>query len=117
MKQYLEVWYKSFEGVPWHDGHLVVNDECSAYGDYWAFEGAAIYVLYNIDDSSFRDHMVYPKDLADWAREHKVVEALKPGQGAQPLRMRCEGGSHVLKLGSGLHRPRQTVSRHLKQVS
>jgi hypothetical protein len=56
-----------------------------------ALEAAAICVLYNTDDSSYRDHMVYPKDMADWAREHKVVEALKPGQGAQPLHMRCEG--------------------------
>ena len=99
MKQYLEGWYKSFEGVPWHDGHLVFNDEYSAYEGYWAFEAAAICVLYNIDDSSFRDHMVYPKDMADWAREHKVVEALKPGQGAQPLRMRCEGGQPCPQAG------------------
>lgn len=99
MKQYLAGWYKSFEGVPWHDGHLVFNDEYSAYEGYWAFEAAAICVLYNIDDSSFRDHMVYPKDMADWAREHKVVEALKPGQGAQPLRMRCEGGQPCPQAG------------------
>jgi hypothetical protein len=99
VKQYLEGWYKSFEGVPWHDGHLVVTDEYSAYEGYWAFEAAAICVLYGIDDSGFRDHLVYPKDLADWAREHKVLEALKPSRGAQPLRMRCEGGQRCPQAG------------------
>ncbi|MBQ0937786.1 PoNe immunity protein domain-containing protein [Ideonella paludis] len=99
VKQYLEGWYKSFEGVPWHDGHLVVTDEYSAYEGYWAFEAAAICVLYGIDDSSFRDHLVYPKDLADWAREHKVLDRLQPGQGAQALRMRCQGGQPCPQAG------------------
>jgi Domain of unknown function (DUF1911) len=90
VKKYLEGWYKAFEGVPWHNGHLVVTDEYMAYEGYWAFEAAAVCVIHNIDDSSFRDHIVYPKDLADWAREHKVMDKIKPAAGAKPLRLRCE---------------------------
>jgi hypothetical protein len=90
VKKYLENWYKAFEGVPWHNGHLVVTDEYMAYEGYWAFEAAAVCVIHNIDDSSFRDHIVYPKDLADWAREHKVMDKIKPAAGAKPLRLRCE---------------------------
>jgi hypothetical protein len=99
VKIYLDGWYKSFDGVPWHDGHLVVTDEYSNYEGYWAFEAAAICVVYGIDDSSFRDHIVYPKDLADWAREHKVVNSLKPVAGAQALRLRCEGGQPCPQAG------------------
>lgn len=99
VKRYLEGWYKAFEGVPWHDGHLVLTDEYSNYEGYWAFEAAAICVLYGIDDSSFSDHLVYPKDLADWAREHKVVDLLKPAAGAKALRMRCEGGQPCPQAG------------------
>ena len=110
VQRYLEGWYKAFDGVPWHDGHLVVTDEYSNYEGYWAFEAAAICVLYGIDDSSFRDHLVYPKDLADWAREHKVVERLKPGAGAKALRMRCEGGQPCPQAG-WWSTPAQTNSR------
>ncbi|MEW5787878.1 MAG: PoNe immunity protein domain-containing protein [Pseudomonadota bacterium] len=70
VKQYLDNWYKAFEGIPWHNGHLKATDEYMPYEGYWAFDAAAVCILKGIDDSSFRDHMVYPKDLADWAREH-----------------------------------------------
>lgn len=30
IKKYLDGWYKSFAGLPWQDGHLVVTDEYSA---------------------------------------------------------------------------------------
>jgi Domain of unknown function (DUF1911) len=90
VKKYLENWYKSFEGVPWHNGHLVVTPEYMAYEGYWAFEAAAVCVIHNIDDSTFRDHIVYPKDLADWARENKVMDKIKPAAGAKPFRLRCE---------------------------
>ncbi len=102
VKQYLEGWYKAFEGVTWHNGHLVVTDEHSNYEGYWAFEAAAICVLYDIDDSSFRDHIVYPKDLADWAREHKVLDRLSPsgsGSSAASTGLRCESGQPCPQSG------------------
>jgi len=95
MKRYLDGWYKAFEGAPWHDGHLAQTEEYSAYEGYWAFEAAAVCVLYGIDDTSFRDHIVYPKDLADWARAHRVMDHLAPDGGlgsTGSAHLRCEAG-------------------------
>ncbi len=79
VKEYLDGWYKSFEGAPWHDGHLhAVEGEYVPYYGYWSFEAAAVCVIHDIDDSSFRDHLLYPKDLADWARANRSLERLKP---------------------------------------
>ncbi|MYN18765.1 DUF1911 domain-containing protein [Rugamonas sp. FT107W] len=70
LEQYLKIWYKSMQKATWHDSHLNMSEEgCGAYFGYWAIEAAAIVYLYNINDSSFRDHIVYPKDLVDFARE------------------------------------------------
>lgn len=83
VKEYLDGWYKSFEGAPWHDGHLhAVEGEYMPYYGYWSFEAAAVCVIHGIDDSSFRDHILYPKDLADWARQNHSLERLKPGAAA-----------------------------------
>ena len=98
VKTYLDGWYNAFDGVPWHNGHLIVTDEYSNYEGYWAFEAAAVCVIHDIDDSSFRDHIVYPKDLADWAREHKVLDKIKPSAGA-PIRLRCEAGEPCPQSG------------------
>lgn len=70
MKTFLDSWYKSFETLPWHNGHLKVpaDESYLPYYGYWAFEAAAVSVLFNIDDTPFRHHPLYPKDLADWAR-------------------------------------------------
>jgi hypothetical protein len=99
MKQYLDNWYKSFEEAPWHDGHLhAVPGEYMPYYGYWSFESAAIAVLHNIDDSSFRNHLLYPKDLADWARENNSIEKVRTGleEKAPPS---VPGGSPCTKTG------------------
>lgn len=104
VEKYLDGWYKAFEGVPWHDGHLVQKEHQQPYEGYWAFEAAAICVLYGIDDSSFRDHLVYPKDLADWARAHHVKHRVKlsaPSAAAAEERLRCEAGQPCPKTVSG----------------
>ena len=102
VEKYLDGWYKAFEGVPWHDGHLVQKEHQQPYEGYWAFEAAAICVLHGIDDSSFRDHLVYPKDLADWARAHHVKDRVKlsaPSAAAAEERLRCEAGQPCPKTG------------------
>jgi hypothetical protein len=118
MHKYLAAWYKSFEGVPWHNGHLKANDEYMNYYGYWSFEAAAISVIYNIDDSSFRDHIVYPKDLADWARANKSLEKIKAGV-ANPsndssLRLRCEGGKPCPCEGYWMTPAREGSRQHFK---
>ena len=52
----------------------MANDEYSNYEGYWAFDAAAVCVIHGIDDASFRDRLVYPKDLADWARAHRALK-------------------------------------------
>lgn len=103
VKIYLDDWYKAFEGVPWHNGHLVMTDEYSNYEGYWAFEAAAVCVLKDIDDTSFRDHLVYPKDLADWARAHNVADLVKPSSvpagAVAETRLRVEANHPCPKTG------------------
>lgn len=102
IKEYLDGWYKSFDGVPWHDGHLHATEEYMPYYGYWSFEAAAVCLIHGIDDSSFRDHPVYPKDLADWARTHGSVSKLGPGTppvGEPGERLRCQAGEPCLRDG------------------
>lgn len=103
VKRYLDGWYKAFEGVPWHNGHLQATEEYSNYEGYWAFEAAAVCVIHGIDDSSFRDHLVYPKDLADWARAQGVMDHIGPGagpEGAGPAAvLRCEANQPCPRSG------------------
>ena len=79
MAKFLARWYKAFEGASWHDGHLVKKEHMMPYYGYWSFEAAAASVIYGIDDSSFRDCIVYPKDFADWARKNDSVGKLRAG--------------------------------------
>lgn len=65
LKEYCNQWYPAFEQAPWHDSHL--DGEEGSYVGYWAFEAGAIAFLYGIDDSAI-DHMVYPRDLVNYAR-------------------------------------------------
>ena len=103
VKKYLDGWYKSFEGVPWHNGHLKGGDDFMPYYGYWSFEAAAVCLIHGIDDSSFRDHLVYPKDLADWARSHHSLSGLKIGAAARPSEaptpLRCEAGQPCPREG------------------
>ena len=118
VKQYLDGWYSAFEGVPWHNGHLVVTDEYSNYEGYWAFEAAAVCLIHGIDDASFRDHMVYPKDQVDWARTHGSLDKIKAPAGhaeGSAERLRCEAGRPCPREG-WWSTPAKTDSRqHFKQ--
>ncbi|POA46996.1 hypothetical protein C1893_17695 [Pseudomonas sp. MPR-ANC1] len=65
LREYFNQWYEAFIQAPWHDTHLQGED--GSYVGYWAIEAGAIAFLYGIDDSQI-DHMVYPKDLVEYAR-------------------------------------------------
>jgi hypothetical protein len=62
MKKYLEHWYQSMKPIHWFD-----NDKAAegAYIGYWAFDAALVVMLFDIDDSTFRNNKFYPKDLVD----------------------------------------------------
>lgn len=118
VKTYLEGWYKSFEGTPWHNGHLKGTTEYMPYYGYWSFEAAAVCVIHGIDDKSFRDHLVYPKDLADWARSHDCLAQLRldaAPQGDAAQRLRCEGGRPCPRQG-WWSTPAQPASRRKFQL-
>jgi hypothetical protein len=69
VKEFVETWYKHMKPCYWHGTHT----EGMSYFGYWAFEAALVTVLWDIDDSSYRDHLVYPRDLVDWYRSHASV--------------------------------------------
>lgn len=69
LNDYCKQWYPAFKQAPWHDTHLQGED--GSYVGYWAIEAGAVAFLYDIDDSKI-DHMVYPKDLVEYARNQKA---------------------------------------------
>jgi hypothetical protein len=100
MKKYVRNWYSSMKGEAHFWGsHEKIKPEFSPYFGYWAMCAAAFSYLYDIDDSSYRDEVVYPKDLVDYARSkprRTVAEAAKLVP--QELR-RCEGGKPCPETG------------------
>jgi len=72
LKRYCDSWYENFSRVDakWHDSHLDIEGDDGSYYGYWAVEAAAIAYLYEIDDSEI-DHMVYPRELAEYARNYE----------------------------------------------
>lgn len=66
VKEFVETWYKHMKPCYWHGTHT----EGTTYFGYWAFEAALVTALWDIDDSSYRDNLVYPKDLVEWYRSH-----------------------------------------------
>ena len=107
--QFLKAWYPGMKGSGWYDSHKHQNARgAGGYFGYWAFEAAAIAYLYDIDDTPFRKHLVYPKDLADFARSisrQNFVQAFK----TQSIE-RCEGGQLCPKSG-WWHTPAREGSR------
>jgi hypothetical protein len=77
VKEFVESWYKGMKPTYWHGAHTD-----GLYFGYWCLEAALVTVLWDIDDSSYRDNLVYPKDLVEFARQQQspagVVEIEKP---------------------------------------
>lgn len=97
MRAYVRSWYKEMKGVAHFWGkHEKIVPEYTSYLGYWAMSAAAFTFLYNIDDSSYRNEIVYPKDLVDYARsiprfDHPQDVAARP--------LRVEGGGACPKAG------------------
>ena len=70
LRQYLDQWYPAMKDhLRWYDGHLRIKKQGYApYYGYWAFEAAAIVYILDLDDRQI-SHLVYPKDLLDYARK------------------------------------------------
>ncbi|MCG6657931.1 DUF1911 domain-containing protein [Halomonas campisalis] len=60
MKAFLDNWYENRKDRPGYDLHLRSPD---GYYGYWCYEAALVVKLFDIDDSTFRDHRYYPAAL------------------------------------------------------
>ena len=85
------------EKASWHNSHFDMREEGGAYFGYWAIEAAAAVYLLELDDRSFRDHIVYPKDLVDYAR--KLDDQIAP-MFIELEKMRVEDGNSALRQGA-----------------
>lgn len=96
MLQYLEGWYEASRREPYHDQHSQtdINDGFTYYG-YWSWEAAAVTWLLGIDDTLYREHEFYPKDLVDFARTQSNVVPNKE----EPERIKVKGGEACIKTG------------------
>ena len=103
MARYMDGWYTASRREPYYESHTKGRDH--SFLGYWAFEAAAVTYLLDIDDSSYRSHEFYPRDLIDFARSlPRPVEiggsptATTLGVGAgEPLR--CPAGQPCPKAG------------------
>ncbi|BDT67985.1 hypothetical protein os1_21660 [Comamonadaceae bacterium OS-1] len=90
MGTFLKGWYKYYKNASWHGAHLrfgnvATSPDWAGYYGYWAWEAAAVAYLYEQDDSSYRDHLVYPKDIVAWARQQgPVPKTYTPPSSTEP---------------------------------
>ena len=97
MRLYVKKWYPNMKGHAHFWGkHEKIKPEFTPYYGYWAMCAAAFTYLYNIDDSSYREETVYPKDLVDYARSIPRNDEIKQSM-AKPLRV--AGGEACPKSG------------------
>ena len=64
LKTYLDQWPKKL-GIRAPDGARPLH-ETPTYDGYWCYEAAAVVIVADIDDESFKDHEFYPSELMSW---------------------------------------------------
>ena len=69
--------------------------------------------LWDIDDSSYRDHLVYPKDLVDYARQNRPYKGPETGSSTRPPR--TPAGEPCPKEGYWFTPAHSDSRRHFKQ--
>ncbi|MDD0977003.1 PoNi-like cognate immunity protein [Pseudomonas fontis] len=70
ISRYLKHWYSNMKNCYWHGRD---RRQSAGFFGYWAFEAGMVTVLWNVDDSNYRDLPYYPKDLVDYARAKHVA--------------------------------------------
>jgi hypothetical protein len=87
---YLNDWYPALKRAPgYEDSHLNQTEKGGSYVGYWAIEAGAAAYLLGLDDTSFRDHLVYPRHLVEFARQYEAREQSRPteqGTGGRTVR-------------------------------
>lgn len=97
MKSYVKRWYRDMKGQAHFWGkHQQSEDSFSPYCGYWAMCAGAFSYLYDIDDSSYREELVYPKDLVDFARS---IPRQPVDNGGSAMILRVLGGQRCPKDG------------------
>ncbi len=96
MLQYLEDWYEASRREPYFEQHPETDLRSGrSYYGYWSWEAAAVTWLLNIDDSTYRDHQFYPKDLVDFAKAQSAkVKEVDPFE-----KIKVKGGEKSSKTG------------------
>lgn len=63
--EYLDEWYDASRREPYYESHK----RGRLFQGYWSWESAAITVLLDVDDDSYRGKNFYPRDIVEFARE------------------------------------------------
>jgi hypothetical protein len=98
MAEYLEDWYTASRRESHNDSHK----RGATFHGYWSWEAAAITVLLDIDDTSYRDAQFYPRDLVDFARQAKTDYAPSGVAPAEVNELRAKAGDPCPKAGTWL---------------
>lgn len=113
MKKYVPGWYGNMKGQALFWGkHKKIKDSFSPYYGCWATCAAAFAYLYDIDDSSFRDELVYPKDLVEYARS--IPRAIVTGNDGKSV-LRVLGGQACPRAGKWFSPAKEDSYRHFTQ--
>lgn len=94
MAEYLSEWYVASRREPYFDSHTRDN-----FQGYWSWEAAAITVLLDIDDTSYRDASFYPRDLVAFARENNAGAESVTAITQDHTGIRVEGGQPCPQTG------------------
>lgn len=113
MKKYVKAWYPGMKGQAHFWGkHEQITPEFTPYYGYWAMCAAAFSYLYELDDSSYRNEIVYPKDLVDYARSKpRRTPAQAAGLVPQEL-LRVQGGQPCPQTGYWFTPAKSDSRRH-----
>jgi len=99
MARYMDEWYTASRREPYYESHTKGREH--SFLGYWSFEAAAVAYVLDIDDSTFRDHEFYPRDLADFARSLPRPVALggAPSDSSDGVTLRCAAGQPCPRAG------------------
>jgi hypothetical protein len=73
MAKYLGGWYSASR----RESHYESHKRGHRFHGYWSWESAAITVLLDIDDATFRDAQFYPRHFVDFARRARRVPSCR----------------------------------------
>jgi hypothetical protein len=61
MNKFMDAWYPACVKNGFYETHNITNN--FGYSGYWCFEAALVTLVFNLDDSGYRNHKYYPAAL------------------------------------------------------